>query len=135
MEYGMEDFQYEMEMKWKKIASMEYGKIVFHSIPYHALLGLGRETSSPWKLPCPRLEDCTTFWTVEILLENARNLTENLRRPFFVFLKWRSPEKKFLKTFFAWKILFNTFFWDRLKKILKTFFLFVENTCACVLGP
>ena len=25
-------------MEWKKIASMEYGKIVFHSIPYHALI-------------------------------------------------------------------------------------------------
>ena len=37
MEYGMEDFRYGMEMEWKKIASMEYGKIVFHSIPYHAL--------------------------------------------------------------------------------------------------
>ena len=24
-------------MEWKKIASIEYGKIVFHSIPYHAL--------------------------------------------------------------------------------------------------
>ena len=34
----MEDFWYGMEMEWKKIASMEYGKIVFHSIPYHALL-------------------------------------------------------------------------------------------------
>ena len=33
----MEDFWYGMEMEWKKIASMEYGKIVFHSIPYHAL--------------------------------------------------------------------------------------------------
>ena len=30
-------FLYRMEMEWKKIASMEYGKIVFHSIPYHAL--------------------------------------------------------------------------------------------------
>ena len=29
----MEDFWYEMEMEWKKIASMEYGKIVLHSIP------------------------------------------------------------------------------------------------------
>ena len=37
MEYGMEDFWYGMEMEWKKIASMEYGKIVFHSIPFHAL--------------------------------------------------------------------------------------------------
>ena len=33
----MEDFWYGMEMEWKKIACMEYGKIVFHSIPYHAL--------------------------------------------------------------------------------------------------
>ena len=33
----MEDFWYEMEMEWKKIASMKYGKMVFHSIPYHAL--------------------------------------------------------------------------------------------------
>ena len=38
MEYGMEDFLYGMEMEWKKIASMEYGKIVFHSNPYHALV-------------------------------------------------------------------------------------------------
>ena len=38
MKYGMEDFWYGMEMEWKKIASMEYGKIFFHSIPYHALL-------------------------------------------------------------------------------------------------
>ena len=37
MEYGMEDFWYGMEMEWKKISSMEYGKIVFHSIPYHAV--------------------------------------------------------------------------------------------------
>ena len=34
----MEDFWYGMEIEWKKFASMEYGKIVFHSIPYHALV-------------------------------------------------------------------------------------------------
>ena len=27
-----EKFQYEMDMEWKKFRSMEYGKIVFHSI-------------------------------------------------------------------------------------------------------
>ena len=27
-------------MEWKKIASMEHGKIVLHSIPYHALLAV-----------------------------------------------------------------------------------------------
>ena len=27
-----------MEIEWKKIASMEYGKIIYYSIPYHALV-------------------------------------------------------------------------------------------------
>ena len=45
MEYGMEDLWYRMEMEWKKIASMEYGKIVFHSIPYHALLPKHKKTT------------------------------------------------------------------------------------------
>ena len=46
MEWNMEEnfsMEWNMEwkifsMEWKKIASMEYGKIIFHSIPYHALL-------------------------------------------------------------------------------------------------
>ena len=45
MEWNMEEnfsMEWNMEwkifgMEWKKIASMEYGKIVFHSIPFHAL--------------------------------------------------------------------------------------------------
>ena len=41
----MEDFWYGIEMEWKKIASMEYGKIVFHSISYHAL-----EAPSHWAI-------------------------------------------------------------------------------------
>ena len=49
------------------------------------VLGLGIEASSPQKLPCPRPEDSTIFCTIEILLENIRNLMENLRIPFFVF--------------------------------------------------
>ena len=36
MEWNMERKIFSVE--WKKIASMEYGKIVFHFIPYHALL-------------------------------------------------------------------------------------------------
>ena len=43
---------------------------------------LGLEALGPRKLPCPRLEDSTVFSTVEILLENARNLAENLQIPF-----------------------------------------------------
>ena len=46
------------------------------------VLGFGLEASSPQKLPCPQLEDSTIFCTVEVLLENARNLANNLRRPF-----------------------------------------------------
>ena len=38
MEWNMEEnFSMEWSMEWKKIARMEYGKIVFHSIPYQAL--------------------------------------------------------------------------------------------------
>ena len=41
MEWNMEEnFRMEwkvFDMEWKKIASMEYGKIVFHSNPYHTL--------------------------------------------------------------------------------------------------
>ena len=42
MEWNIEE-NFSMEwkilgMEWKKIASMEYEKIVFYSIPYHALL-------------------------------------------------------------------------------------------------
>ena len=46
------------------------------------VLSLDLEASSPPKLPCPRLEDSTIFYTVEILLENVRNIAEILRRPF-----------------------------------------------------
>ena len=39
MEWNMEEnFSMEWNMEWKKISGMEYGKIVFHSIPNHALL-------------------------------------------------------------------------------------------------
>ena len=46
---------------------------------------LGLEALGPRKLPCPRLEDSTIFLNVEILLENARNLAENLQIPFLFF--------------------------------------------------
>ena len=43
MEWTMEEnFSMDWNMEWKKIARMEYGKIVFHSsIPQH---GLARKT-------------------------------------------------------------------------------------------
>ena len=54
MEYGMEDFWYGMEMEWKKIASIEYGKIIFHSLPYHALINCIRN----------RLLRVEFYWTI-----------------------------------------------------------------------
>ena len=45
----------------------------------------GLEALGPRKLSCPRLEDSTIFWTVEILLEYARNLAENLQIIPFLF--------------------------------------------------
>ena len=56
------------------------------------ILGLGLKASSPRKFPSPWLKDSTIFWIAEILSENARNLAENLRRPF-------SPEKIFEELF------------------------------------
>ena len=56
---------------------------------------LGLEVSSPRKLPCPRLDDSTIFCTAEILLENARNLAQNLRRP-FLFLAVGDRLKNFI---------------------------------------
>ena len=90
---------------------------------------LGLEASSLRKLPCPRLEDSTIFWTVKILLESARNLAENLRRPFFVFLKWKSPEKIF-EDLFCLKKDFEDLFFELAWKF-KTFFFFWEHLRLC----
>ena len=38
MEWNTEEnFSMEWNMEWKKIASIEYVKIIFHSIPHHAM--------------------------------------------------------------------------------------------------
>ena len=58
------------------------------------------------------------FWTVEISLENAWNLAENLQRPFFWFPQVEIAWKKILKTFFfeiAWTKILKTFFWEHLR--------------------
>ena len=77
---------------------------------------LGLEASSSRKLSCTRLEDSTVFWTVKILLESAKNLAENLRRPFLFSSSGNRLKKKLLKTFFACKKFWRPFFWECLKK-------------------
>ena len=60
------------------------------------VLGLGLEAYKSSKMPCPRAGDSTVFWIVKngpllwsfffyFILDNARNLAENLRRQFFFF--------------------------------------------------
>ena len=100
------------------------------SRPHFEVLGLGLEgqvlgleASSPRKLACPRLEDSTIFWIVKILW-SAWKIFE---KRFFVEIAW----KIFVKTFF-----FFFFFWRSPKTFLwrPFFFVFLESTCACVLG-
>ena len=61
MEWNMEE-NFSMEwniewkivsMEWKKIASMEYGKIVFNSIPYHAMPMYKKGSKSLCRNYCP----------------------------------------------------------------------------------
>ena len=82
---------------------------------------LGLEASSPRKLASCRLEDSTVSWTVKILLTNARNLAENLQRPFLFSLRG-DRLKKIFEDLFRLKKIFETFFEIAWKNFLKTFF-------------
>ena len=63
------------------------------------VLGLGLEASSPRKLPCPQLDDSTIFEPLKFRWKTPETLRKICKDLFFGFLKYRSPEKKFLKTF------------------------------------
>ena len=67
-----------LKLKRESLTEVESSRTSLASRSHFEVLGL--EASSPRKLPCPRLDDSTIFYTVAILLENARNLAENLRR-------------------------------------------------------
>ena len=56
---------------------------------------LALEASSPRKLPWQHY-----FWTVKISLENARNLAENLQRPFFWFPQVEISRRKIFEDLF-----------------------------------
>ena len=68
-------------------------------------------------------------------LKFCRSAEKFFSRPFFVESAW----KKFLKTFFSWRLpeknFWRPFFLgDCLKKIFEDLFFVLENTFACVLG-
>ena len=65
------------------------------------------------------------FWTVEISLENARNLTENLQRPFFWFPQVEIAWKKIFEDLFCLKKIFEDLFFRSPKKIFDDLFCFV----------
>ena len=62
------------------------------------------------------------FWTVEISLENAKNLAENMLRLFFWFPLVEIAWKKFLNTFFL-------FFWRTLAFVFLVFGLGLKRVC------
>ena len=71
------------------------------------------------------------FRTVEISLENARNLVENMQRPLFLVSSSRDRLKKiFSRPFLPEKKFWRRFFWDRLKKNFEN--LFFWRTLASV---
>ena len=61
-------------MEWKKLACMEYEKIVFHSIPYHALVTRRMEKIKIELLNADQLRrnnnDCAHI--VALMLEQSR---------------------------------------------------------------
>ena len=62
------------------------------------------------------------FWTVEISLENVRNLAENQQRPFFWFPLVEIAGKKFFEDVFRLKKIFEDLFFEIARKNLRTFF-------------
>ena len=44
-----ENFSMEWNTEWKKVARMEYGKTVFHSVPHHALITLHCDGNNLYK--------------------------------------------------------------------------------------
>ena len=64
------------------------------------VLGLGLDAYKYSKISLSSAKDSTIFWIMKILLENARNLAENLSRPFF-----RERLKKKIRWPFFWRTL------------------------------
>ena len=63
--------------------------------------------------------------------ETSQKICEDL---FLFFSSGNRLKKKFWRTFSPEKNVWRPFFWDCLKKFFENLF-FLENTCACVLGP
>ena len=63
--------------------------------------------------------------------ETSQKICEDL---FLLSSRGNRLKKKFWRPFSPEKVFWKPCFWDRLKIFLKTF-LFLENTCACVLRP
>ena len=95
---------------------------------------LGLEPSSPRKLPCPRLEDSTIFWIVEIVWK-APETSQKICEDLFCFPPVKIAWKNFWRPFSPKKFFWKPFFWDCLKKIFwKPFFWRTLAPVSLVLG-
>ena len=91
------------EVAWSncktQFAEVESSRTSLASRTHFEVLNL--EASSPRKLPCPRLEDSTIFEPLKFRWKTPETLRKICKDLFFDYLKNKSHEKKFLKTFFA----------------------------------
>ena len=72
------------------------------------------------------------FWTVKISLENARNLAENLQRPFYWFPQVEIAWNKIFEDLFRLKKIFENFFLrSPEKKFFEDLFIFGEHLRLC----
>ena len=94
---------------------------------YFEVLGLGLEAASPRNLPCPRLEDGTIFERLKFRWKTLETLRKICKDLFLVSSSRDRLKKNFLKTFF-FRLPEQNF-------VDVFYFLFLENTCICVLGP
>ena len=84
---------------------------------------LASRPQSPQKLPCPRLENSTSFWIVEILLIAWKKILEGV-------FYWRTPEKFFWRPFFRRSPEnFCEGFFCRRTLVLVSLVLGLEHSC------
>ena len=116
--------QTRLDVSWE--AEVESSRTSLASRTPLEVLGLGLKTSSPRKLPCPRLEDSTIFEPLKFRWKTPETLQKICKDLCLV----SSSRDHLKKNFFE-----DLFFWDRLKKVLKTFFFWRTLTSvSLVLG-
>ena len=110
---------YTVLLQWKSQRWSPRGRFWPRGRPWrHILMSLALASkvkslaSCPRKLACPRLEDSTIFWIVEILQIAGKKILEGV-------FYWRTSEK------FLWRF----FFWRTLEPVSLVLSLGLEHSC------